>query len=673
MSFVDKMRWRIDRLRAMGLEEILYRVRIEGVKRAWRAKGFPMPPNAPSDAQIAASSNADFFALNNLDFATMRQAPETRNECEALILEAEGYLKHQWRYFGFFEHPAPKKESSDWQTCDKTGLSADANAFGPEIDYRISETVGNVKYTWEKSRHHHTQVLALAYRLTGDERFAVAAFKELEDWINKNPAAKGINWTSALEHGVRLTAWVWIYHLLIPHPRWPEFFASNSPFWVSVYQHQVFTSSYESKGSSANNHLLGEVTGQYLAALVWPFWPESRKWREEAKHILEREISMQVFASGLNREMGFGYHVFSLELFILPAIVGAQRQDAFSANYLNAVRDQIRALAWLMDAKGNLPTYGDADEAFAAQLQSRDTNRVNYLLRLGRRWLGVACNEPANNSGTLACDQLIGYVPNPNLPSENAPNTFAFSDAGQYSLGYKRGTPEEILVLADAGPHGYLSIAGHGHADALSFTLNVGGQPVLVDPGTFVYHTDLTWRRIFKSTRFHNTVELDNEDQSVQAGAFMWSRKANTVAHAFEAFADGGRLLASHDGYERMNGKPHHTREIVLRAKQLSITDEISGSGQHSLRLMFHLHPECEATETAKSVWALRWPGGQATLRFDERLRVRAAKGENNPEANQYLGWYSPRFDVKVPSISLEASFDAINLPIKFNTFLEIA
>ncbi len=41
----------------------------------------------------------------------------------------------------------------------------------------------------------------------------------------------------------------------------------------------------------------------------------------------------------------------------------------------------------------------------------------------------------------------------------------------------------------DAAPLGFLSIAAHGHADALSFILHVDGSPILVDPGTFMYHT----------------------------------------------------------------------------------------------------------------------------------------------------------------------------------------
>ena len=42
----------------------------------------------------------------------------------------------------------------------------------------------------------------------------------------------------------------------------------------------------------------------------------------------------------------------------------------------------------------------------------------------------------------------------------------------------------------DAGPHGYLSIAAHAHADALSIEVRHDGVDVLADPGTYCYHGD---------------------------------------------------------------------------------------------------------------------------------------------------------------------------------------
>ena len=76
-------------------------------------------------------------------------------------------------------------------------------------------------------------------------------------------------------------------------------------------------------------------------------------------------------------------------------------------------------------------------------------------------------------------------------------------------LGNRFGRSDEVLLVADAAPLPFLSIAAHGHADCLSFVLSLGGVQVLVDPGTYCYHSDPKWREYFKGTSAHNTVRVD--------------------------------------------------------------------------------------------------------------------------------------------------------------------
>ena len=85
----------------------------------------------------------------------------------------------------------------------------------------------------------------------------------------------------------------------------------------------------------------------------------------------------------------------------------------------------------------------------------------------------------------------------------------------------------EIWCRCDGGPHGYLSIAAHAHADALSVEVRYGGVDVLADPGTYCYHGEPAWRSYFRSTIAHNTVELDGQSQSGDGGPFLWLRHAN--------------------------------------------------------------------------------------------------------------------------------------------------
>ena len=93
-------------------------------------------------------------------------------------------------------------------------------------------------------------------------------------------------------------------------------------------------------------------------------------------------------------------------------------------------------------------------------------------------------------------------------------------------------TPDEVRLLVDAGPLGYLSIAAHGHADALAFVLDIGDREILVDPGTYAYHTDpgvaaLLPQHAGAQHRGHRR----RRTSRMQAGNFMWTRSRAGALH----------------------------------------------------------------------------------------------------------------------------------------------
>lgn len=472
-----------------------------------------------------------------------------------------------------------RRGTPDWHRDETTGKSAPLS-FSFDIDYRAAGVIGNAKVIWEKSRHHHLTVLATAYALTKDERYADAVATQLLDWSAKNPCLRGLNWSHALEAGIRLIAWVWCERLL----RGSAHHDRLNALWPVIHQHQQFIELARSRGSSANNHLIGEMAGLFIAATAWPVFAETERWRELARQSLEEEIIRQTFPGGLNREMAWSYHVFTFEFF---ALAWLENPTAFSAAYVERLRRMAGVITALADCT---PNYGDCDDGHALKLTSDNLRQL--------------CSEIATNT----------------------------EDAGLFVL---RDGP--IAVLADAGPHGYLSIAAHAHADALAFTLNVGGQPVFVDSGTCDYFGSEEDRRYFRSTRAHNTVVVDNLDQSTQAGPFLWGRQAKTTVESW----DGKTLVASHDGYPGII----HRRRFALRGRVLEITDALEGSGDHEAVICFHLSPECTPDRVKMNL-----PGKVETTQ----------------------GWYSPRFGVKNKATVIEARWRGA-LPVTLTTVLEIS
>jgi hypothetical protein len=226
-------------------------------------------------------------------------------------------------------------------------------------------------------------------------------------------------------------------------------------------------------------------------------------------------------------------------------------------------------------------------------------------------------------------------------------------------LGSDFETSREVRIVADAGPLGYLPIAAHGHADALSFTLSTGGRELLVDPGTYAYHTDRTWRDYFRGTTAHNTLCIDGENQSVSSGNFLWTRHACVTLEKFEVTADRQQLVASHDGYRGFRTPAVHRRSLVYdcSARTLYVDDEVTGCGARLVELHWHFGERCQIemqadharVEHRDRVMILRWPAG-----FTARLVC----GQTDPP----LGWISRRFDAKAPCQVL-----ALNQPLTGN------
>jgi hypothetical protein len=208
-----------------------------------------------------------------------------------------------------------------------------------------------------------------------------------------------------------------------------------------------------------------------------------------------------------------------------------------------------------------------------------------------------------------------------------------------------------VRLLVDAGPLGYLSLAAHGHADALSFVLSIGDRQILVDPGTYAYHTDPAWRRYFRSTLAHNTVGIDDEDQSLQAGNFMWTDHARARCIEFEVEPGHQRFLGEHYGYQRLEDPVVHRREIVLEParQQIEVVDLLRCAGKHRARRAWHFAEDCQVERHGNG---LRVIAGRTQVIFEaveDPERVEIHRGGTAAQG----GWISRRFGRKQPTTTV--------------------
>lgn len=532
-----------------------------------------------------------------------------------------------------------------WNRDPKTGIEAPLS-FGKLLDYRDPDRVGDIKYLWEPNRHLQFVTLAQAYALTRKKKYLDALVEQLESWFLACPCGAGANWSSALEAGIRLVNWSIAWQLVGGHEALE---AGTRRRWLeSVYQHARFVRHWFSTHSSANNHLLGEATGLFVAALTWPHWPEASDWLFTSKKILEREAMRQVAPDGVSREQALWYQQFVLDMLLVALLSGRANGQRFPAAFESRVEAMIDFIACIMDAGGNVPMFGDADDGALVRLQPERTlspfrsalgigavlfQRGDFKLKAGRiddkaRWL----------LGEDADDAFAALEPE----ATRLPLRQAFADGGYYILGCAFDTPREVRAVVDAGPLGYTAIAAHGHADALSFTLSVHGRELLIDPGTYAYHTQPAWRQYFRGTAAHNTLRVDGLDQSEQGGNFLWLRKANAGCSLWLSTAEADRFEGWQDGYTRLADPVRHRRALSFdkRARRLVVEDSLQMQGSHDVELFFHCAEGCSVAAAPRG-FVLSRDGVQVTIELPPCGDSSLHKGEVAP----ILGWVSRAFD----------------------------
>src|SRR5580692_236921 len=559
-----------------------------------------------------------------------------------------------------------------WNVDPRTGIEAPL-VFGKDLNYRDPALVGDIKYLWEPNRHLELVTLAQAWHLTREEQYALGCRTLLDSWFSQCPYPRGVNWCVSLEHAVRLVNWSFAWFLLggdaavIFEGEAGQAFRQR---WLeSIYQHCHFIPRHWSRHSSANNHLLGEATGLLVAALTWPLWRASAEWERQARAELEREALAQTFADGVNKEQAIWYHHAVADMMLVAGLVARANDRDFGKEYWGRLEVMLEFVASVMDVGGNVPLIGDADEGVLVRFvpeqggggngagdpaASREMDVFSSLLATG----AVLFERPALRAKSGVFDDksrwLLGDAGATAYARIDASRAFpvrrAFPEGGYFILGEDFETPREVRLVADAGPLGYLAIAAHGHADALAFTLSVGGKPILVDPGTFSYSAQ-PWRRYFRSTAAHNTVVVDGQDQSEYGGSFLWLEHANAVVETFRASGDEQTLTAHHDGYRRLSDPVRHRRAWRYTAgiANLAVTDELACSGAHSIGIYWHFAPECTVLVEGNSVIASR-DGARVTISCREGSQVvlqpEILRGREEPP----LGWFSKGFDVKEPA-----------------------
>jgi hypothetical protein len=502
--------WWLRRLQAMSVAEVAhrtYRAARHPVERLrMRAGLYARVPAALASWQ----GPARFYPLDAIPSTTAAADRICRGQREVLGLG--------WLALGDAPWHVEPLAGAEWPRVDAARVIA---AAPPHFDARL---------TWELNRGHDWVTLARAYAETREPRYAERLTRDLASWRRDNPLGVGINWASAMEAAIRIHSLAWVAGLV----------GGDAALAAMLHEHATFVADHLARYSSANNHLIVELSGLAVAERVLHGRPHARALAE-----LDRECDRQIFDDGVNAEMATHYHAFVLEALVLVAEL--ERIHGAPRPHLDAVIGRMADyLRHLRCADGSLLQQGDSDDG-----------------------------------------KILPWHADPFafLPPQPAPTrSRAFRASGQVVL-----RSERLLVTFDAGPFGFGSLAAHAHCDALAINVAIDGKPFLVDRGTFRYNGDRAARDRYRMTAAHNTVQVEDREQGEAAGPFLWRRTPKVTLERCDLGGEVEVVVASHDGFA-----PHvHRRTLLLAAAGLLVIDRITPAAGMVVR--WHLAPERES------------------------------------------------------------------------------
>ena len=492
-----------------------------------------------------------------------------------------------------------------WSVDPITGTEWE-QSFAYKVPYRHRNDKGDVKFVWELNRLQYLHVVAAAARVAGDKDLAALCAAHVLSWIEKNPPLNGVVWASGIELALRLVSFLVVASLL------PEAFSPGEAAALaeSVATHAYWIDRFPSRFSSANNHRIAELTALSLAGSLMGPSTVSEAWERDGRAGLETEALRQILPDGVGAEQSPTYTAFSLEWLLVASAVGEAVGRPFSDRFLDRVEVAGRHLLGVTATGGHTPRIGDDDEGRVLFDGDDDDYVVSVAAAAAAGRTGRTCNVPAIPRRHLR-HALLGE-PNLRLGMTAGVSTYP---AGGCTAARSVDNGREVLWVLDHGALGYLSIAAHGHADALGVWLHVDGDPVFVDAGTYLYHSGGRWRESFRGTHSHNTLVAGGLDSSTITGPFSWGDRANGRLIEAVVGPEQWRVTAEHDGYVSKFGVRHRRSLDRVGPGAYLITDTLAGSTEARVpvEIGFLLEPAIEAHPTS-SGWRLERSGSPLAL-----------------------------------------------------------
>lgn len=560
--------------------------------------------------------------------------------------EADDLLAGRLRYF---EHSVlDVGYPPQWSRNPFTGESAPTDRHWSEIsdfDY------GDIKFIWEPSRFGFVFALVRAYWRTGDECYAHAFWRFVEDWREHNPPNVGPQWKCGQETSFRVLAWCFgLNGFLHSAATTPEHVATLAQM-VAVSGERI-AANFDFALSQRNNHGISEAVGLWTIGVLFPELKLAQRWAARGREALEEQGRELIYDDGAFSQHSVNYQRVMLHDYLWALRLGDVMKQPFSAELHERVARSSELLYQLQDTEcGEVPCFGQNDGALVLPLNTCDYRdfrpvvaAVTYLASGRRRYPAGPWDE----------DLLWLFGPD----ALDAPRDVA----AQSDLSAPYGG---CYTLRSTSGFAFMRCGSFRHrpsqADLLHVDLWWRGQAIALDAGTYSYNAPAPWDNVLASSAFHNTVTVDGMDQMERAGRFLWLPWVQGRVRQ-QALSAAGALAyweGEHDGYRRTQAPVAHRRSVVrLGPDHWLVADALSSTSVHGYRLQWLLRDDPYQWDETAGCLTLCTPRGTYFVQTGSSAGA-AISSVLRSDPKSARGWQAPYYGVRSPALSLDLTLHA--------------
>jgi Heparinase II/III N-terminus/Heparinase II/III-like protein len=589
--------------------------------------------------------------LTDLDSTVAAVKQFFPDSIEQSRLEAEAVLDHTVRLFGRAFDLGP---TIDWHRDPQ------ADVRWPLVHFtRVPLVLGqgaDVRVVWELNRLHHLVTLGRAYLLTSDERYSEEFLLQLASWYEDNPPRFGVNWSIAMEAGIRVVNIIAALEMFRGSPNVTDQ-AIELILKMLIAHGRFIRANLEFSYRTPSNHYLSDLIGLFTIGTTAPELREARGWRDYSAPRLLKEMNRQVLADGVDYEGATGYHRFVLEIFSL--FFSLCRTGRFDPG--TAFRARLEAMFEFVGSylkpDRTAPVIGDSDDGRLIKFKDRPAVDHSYLMSIG----SILLQNGTFKQSSEIDEEAIWWFGGAGLETFER---LAINERGASSRAFPQAQifvqrAGDLYSIIDCGDHGARGRGSHAHSDALSVEVFAFNRTFLRDPGTFVYTASEEERNLFRSTAYHNTVRIDGEEisQVNEGELFAFVSNVRTKVNLWESTAERDVLDAEHYAYQRLDAAVTHRRVVTFNKREgyWIIRDIFTGEGTHRFEFFFNFDAGLEIALDASN----------RAIARDERAALTIVQvSDHKLGAKIEPRWISPAYGIRLNSSAIIYSL-AAEMPLE--------